>query len=141
LGWDICSNVDLKSLIGLSSEICSDKSVIIRSLLKREAPRFSADLHPLSVGGPLSFLCHLIQALAINRIITISDINIQSAVFNRLGHRNGHGNRHGNGQGNGKGHGTEMEVKTDNTMIWTLSQIQTWGWELLRSILIWSNSP
>jgi hypothetical protein len=55
---------------------------INRSLLKGEAPGFSADFtHPLSCVRPFKFSRQLVP-LGIDNIIAISDINIHSAIFN-----------------------------------------------------------
>jgi hypothetical protein len=43
--------------------------------------------------------------LEIGNIIAISAINIHSAIFKLIQHRNGHGNRNGHGYGNGHGNG------------------------------------
>jgi hypothetical protein len=75
-----------------------------RSLLKGEAPRFSADFnHPILYERPFKFRRHLVGPLGIDSIIAVSDINIYSAIFKLQQHGNGHGNRneHGNGNGNG----------------------------------------
>jgi hypothetical protein len=61
-----------------------------RSLLKGEAPRFSAEFN-----HPFFYEKH--------NIITMSDINIHSAIFKLKQHGNGNGNR--NERGNGNGHG------------------------------------
>ncbi len=53
-----------------------------RSLLKGEAPRFSVNFnHHLSCKEAFKFLRHLVQALAINRMISMSDMYIHSAIF------------------------------------------------------------
>ncbi len=53
-----------------------------RSLLKGEAPRFSADfMYHLSYERPFNFPRHLVGALAIDELITMSDLNIHSAIF------------------------------------------------------------
>jgi hypothetical protein len=50
---------------------------IDRSLLKEEAPRFSADFNnPLSYERPFKFLHHLVEPLGIDNIIAMSDLNI-----------------------------------------------------------------
>jgi hypothetical protein len=92
-----------------------------RSLLKGEAPRFSADFnHPLLYERPFKFPR---RPLGIDNIIAVSAINIHSAIFKLRKHGNGHGNRNGhgnkkrtwklkrkltihrNGHGHGNGHG------------------------------------
>jgi hypothetical protein len=97
------------------------------SLLKGEAPRFSADFtHPLSCRRPFNFPCHLVQSLGIDNIIAMQDININSAKFNNdmdtdtdkdsdknmdknmdkdreHGHGQGHRHRHGHRLGFGIG--------------------------------------
>jgi hypothetical protein len=53
--------------------------------------------------SPFKFLRHLVGPLGIDNIITMSDINIHSAIFKLKQHGNGNGNR--NERGNGNGHG------------------------------------
>jgi hypothetical protein len=54
-----------------------------RSLLKREAPRFSAYCtHPFSYGRAFNFPHHPVGPLGINNLIAMSDINIHSAICN-----------------------------------------------------------
>jgi hypothetical protein len=75
-----------------------------RSLLKEEAPRFSADFnHPLLYKRPFKFSRHLVGPLGINNIFAVSTINIRSIILKLKQHGNGHGNR--NEHGNGNGHG------------------------------------
>ncbi len=74
-----------------------------RSVLKGEAPRFSADFkNPFSYERPVKFLRHLEGPFGIGNIIAMSAINIHSPTFKLIIHINGHGNRnrHGNGNGN-----------------------------------------
>ncbi len=56
---------------------------IVRSLLKGEALRFSADFTlPLSCGRSFEFSRHIVGSLGINSIIAMSDMNTHSTVFN-----------------------------------------------------------
>jgi hypothetical protein len=79
-----------------------------RSLLKGEAPRLSADFkHPLSYERPFKFPRHPVGPLAIDYILAMSAINIQSAIFKLKQHGKGYrdGNGHGNGNVLGNGNG------------------------------------
>ncbi len=94
-----------------------------RSLLKGEAPRFSADFNnPLSYERPFKFPRHLVGPFGIGNIIAMSAINIHSAIFKFIIYGNGHGNGNGNGHGIGNGHGyrngqyMDMDMATDTDM-------------------------
>ena len=95
-----------------------------RSLLKGEAPRFSADFNnPLSYERPFKFPRHLVGPLEIDNIIAISAINIHSAIFKFIIYGNGHGNGNGNGHGNGNGQYMDMDMATDTDMDMELANI------------------
>ncbi len=94
-----------------------------RSILKGEAPSFSADFNnPLSYERPFKFLRHLVGPFGIGNINAMSAINIHSAIFKLIIHENGHRNR--NGHLNGNGHGNrngnlqymDMDMVTDTDM-------------------------
>jgi hypothetical protein len=86
-----------------------------RSLLKGEAPRFSADFnHTLSYERPFKFPRHLVGPLGIDNILAMSAINIHSAIFKFKQHGNGYGN--GNRHGNGNGMGMDMDIYADTDM-------------------------
>jgi hypothetical protein len=88
-----------------------------RSIIKGEAPRFSADFNnPHSYARPFKFLRHLIGPFGIGNIIAMSAINIHSAIFKLIIHGNGHGNRNGHGNGNGKHMDMDMASDTDMDM-------------------------
>jgi hypothetical protein len=94
-----------------------------RSIIKGEAPRFSADFNnPHSHERPFKFLRHLVGPFGIGNIIAMSAINIHSATFKLIFHGNGHGNRNGHGNGNGQGNGNgngkymDMDMATDTDM-------------------------
>jgi hypothetical protein len=91
-------------LKGLSRERTWLKTVSIdRSLLKGEAPIFSADfIYPFSCEWP--FLCHLVRPLGIDNIIAMLD-NIHSAIIKLTRTR------------------TRIQTRT-----WTRTQARTWTW-------------
>jgi hypothetical protein len=63
-------------LKGTVQQDLSAESDIIRTLLQAEMLRFSADFsHPLSRKRPFKFLCHLLHALGVNGMISMSDSN------------------------------------------------------------------
>jgi hypothetical protein len=106
--------------MGLSSEIVWLKVVSFdMSLLKGEAPKYSADFnHPLLYERPFKFSRHLVGPLGTDSIIAVSAIIIHSAIFKLKQHGNGHGNgnEHGNRNrhGNGNGHGNKNEHGNGN---------------------------
>ncbi len=56
---------------------------IDRSVLKGEAPRFSADFtQTLLCERPFTFLRRLVRLLGIDNIISMSDRNVHSTIFN-----------------------------------------------------------
>ncbi len=63
---------------------------------------------------PFKFLRHLVGPFGIGNIITMSAINLHSAIFKLIIHGNGHGNR--NGHGNGNGNSQYMDMATDTDM-------------------------
>ncbi len=72
-----------------------------RSIIKGEAPRFSADFNnPHSYERRFKILRHLVRPFGIGNIIAMSAINIHSAIFKLVIHGNGHGNSNGYGNGN-----------------------------------------
>jgi hypothetical protein len=82
---------------------------IDRSLLKGEAPRFSADFNnPLSYERPFKFPRHLVGPFGIGNVIAMSAINIHSAIFKFI--------IYGNGHGNGNGQYMDMDMATDTDM-------------------------